>query len=333
MMKKLINIEVLQAVVKKINDDMKNMRKVLVQKADKIHNHKAEEVPFVDGESLQEKFDNGQLKGEKGEQGEMGPQGLQGEAGPQGPKGDQGAPFAIKKVYASVDAMVLDFDNAEVAVNDFVLINTENVEDEDNAKLYVKEEDGFALVTDLSGAQGIQGPQGEMGPQGPAGADGAFDAETVFDVLNTENKTVLGAINELLAMVQGLHPVLPEEIQMYYGFIPHSVTGTISSFNEITLEMIQNENSMMVASNPVSKDQVSLGFVPEGCYMVVAVPALSNLVVTKDNGVGGKVEFNVTEAPGANGLEKTYVVNGEEVVYKLYGELALVSGERFIYID
>ena len=422
-MKKLINIEVLQAIVKKINDDIKNLRKIVLQKADKDHGHKAEEVPFVDGETLQEKFDKGELKGEKGEQGpagEVGPQGPQGEIGPQGPagekgekgdqgevgpqgpqgiqgpqgevgpqgpqgekgdqgiqgpqgemgpqgpkgeKGDNGAPFAIKKIYVSVDAMVADFDNPDVAVNEFVLINADNVDDEDNAKLFIKEEDGFTLITDLSGAQGIQGPQGiqgevgpagekgekgdqgevgpqgpqgvqgEMGPEGPAGKDGTFDATTILDMLNTEDKTVLGAINELLALIKGLKPELPEEVQMYYGFIPYSVTGTISSFKQITLEMITHNDSMMIPSTPMSKDKVSLGFVPEGCYMVVAVPALSELVVTKDNGMGGKVEFTTSEAPGANGVEVTYSVNGEDVVYKLYGELALVSGERFVYID
>ena len=311
-------------------------------------------------------------KGEKGPQGEMGPQ------GPKGEKGDNGAPFAIKKIYTTVDDMIADFDNPEISVNEFVLINTDDVDNEDNAKLFIKEEDGFTLITDLSGAQGIQGPAGEQGPQGevgpqgpagekgdqgevgpqgpagdqgpqgekgeagpqgpqgeqgPAGKDGIFDATTVFDMLNTEDKTVIGAINELVGLIKGLHPELPEYLQMYYGFIPYSVTGTISSFNQITLEMITHEDSMMITSSPMSKDKVSLGFVPEGCYMVIAVPTLSELVVTKDNGVGGKVEFNITEAPGANGLEVTYSIKGEDVGYKLYGELALVSGERFIYID
>ena len=183
------------------------------------------------------------------------------------------------------------------------------------------------------GPQGPQGIQGEMGPEGPAGKDGTFDSTTIFDILNTEDKTVLGAINELFGLIKGFHPELPEEVQMYYGFIPYSVTGTISSFKQITLEMITHNDSMMTPSTPMSKDKVSLGFVPEGCYMVVAVPTLSELVVTKDNGMGGKVEFNTTEAPGANGIELTYSVNGEDVGYKLYGELALVSGERFVYID
>lgn len=55
----------------------------------------------------------------------------------------------------------------------FVVINTENVEDEDNAKLYVKGKSAYTFLTDLSGAQGMKGPQGERGPQGNPGAQGA----------------------------------------------------------------------------------------------------------------------------------------------------------------
>ena len=123
-------------------------------------------------------------KGDKGEQGEVGPQGLQGPAGPQGvegavgpqgpkgDKGDTGAPFAIKKRYASKVEMDADFANSEVQENEFVLINTDNVDDEDNAKLYIKTAENYKFLVDLSGAQGIQGPKGDTGIQGPKGDQG-----------------------------------------------------------------------------------------------------------------------------------------------------------------
>src|SRR5699024_8840224 len=57
---------------------------------------------------------------------------------PKGEKGDKGDPFTIKKTYASVSAMNDDFSNGEVPEGSFVMIDTGNVEDEDNAKLYVK---------------------------------------------------------------------------------------------------------------------------------------------------------------------------------------------------
>ena len=81
--------------------------------------------------------------------------------GPQGAKGDTGEPFAIYKTYTSVTAM--NADAANVPDGRFVLIETGNVDDEDNSKLYVRTVGGavdFQFVTDLSGAQGIKGDQG-----------------------------------------------------------------------------------------------------------------------------------------------------------------------------
>lgn len=114
-------------------------------------------------------------KGDTGDQGPAGPAGEQGIQGPKGDKGDQGEPFAIKKTYASVADMNADFAGTDVAEGDFVIITTDDVNDADNSKLYVKGADAFTFVTDLSGAQGIQGPagpKGDQGEQGPAGAQG-----------------------------------------------------------------------------------------------------------------------------------------------------------------
>ena len=105
-----------------------------------------------------------------GPQGETGPQGIQGIPGPAGPKGEQGAPFRIAKTYNSVLAMQTDSDSLNMG--DIVLISTDNVEDEDNAKLYIKSESGYSLLTDLSGARGVQGPQGMKGEQGIPGIQG-----------------------------------------------------------------------------------------------------------------------------------------------------------------
>lgn len=110
-----------------------------------------------------EKGDTGE-KGDKGDQGDTGSQGPQGEPGP---KGDTGEPFQIRKIYDSVASMEADYNNPGIEEGDFVLIETGNVEDPDNSKLYVKGPTGWQFVTDLSGAQGIQGPQGNPGT--PAG--------------------------------------------------------------------------------------------------------------------------------------------------------------------
>ena len=95
-----------------------------------------------------------------------GSQGMQGIQGIQGPKGD---PFFISKVYSSIAAMNNDYDSDEVKIGQFVVIETGNVEDEDNAKLFIKGNAQYEFLTDLSGAQGMQGPQGIQGIQGIQG--------------------------------------------------------------------------------------------------------------------------------------------------------------------
>ena len=114
-------------------------------------------------------------QGEKGEVGPAGPQGekgIQGEQGIQGPKGDKGDSFSFAKVFTSVQQMNDGFATDGLEEGAIVIINTDNIEDEDNAKVYVKGAEKYNFLTDLSGATGIQGPKGETGPQGPKGERG-----------------------------------------------------------------------------------------------------------------------------------------------------------------
>ena len=117
------------------------------------------------------KGDNG-ADGAKGDKGDTGAQGIQGIQGEQGPKGDKGDPFTISKVYTSVSAMNSGFATDGVPQGGFVVIETGNVDDADNAKLYIKGTTKYEFLTDLSGAQGIQGPQGIQGIQGIQGVQG-----------------------------------------------------------------------------------------------------------------------------------------------------------------
>lgn len=117
-------------------------------------------------------------QGETGATGNVGPTGsvgAQGPTGAMGPTGATGEGFSIFKTYASISAMKAD--SANVAVGKFVMI-TSTVEDEDNAKLYIRSNtsDLFSFVSDLSGAQGIQGPVGPTGATGPTGTTGATGA-------------------------------------------------------------------------------------------------------------------------------------------------------------
>ena len=162
--------------------------------------------------------------GPTGPTGVMGPTGKTGAQGPTGPtgaqgvKGDTGEGFSITQTYTSINAMNQDATN--IAIGKFVLIAS-NVDDPDNAKLYVKTANGFSYLTDLSGAQGIQGPKGDngadaqsnydiwlsvgntgsmndflqylVGPKGDAGKDGA----SLVNVAQTTTSTVSGGVNEI----------------------------------------------------------------------------------------------------------------------------------------
>lgn len=119
----------------------------------------------------------------------VGGEGPQGPQGPAGPKGDTGRPFSISKIYSSVSDMEADFKSTSVKVGEFVIINTNDTTEEDNAKLYVKGDTNWIFIVDMSGMSGIEGPQGEqgiqgiqgpigpVGPQGPQGTPGKDGAD------------------------------------------------------------------------------------------------------------------------------------------------------------
>lgn len=131
-------------------------------------------VIFSDGKTLEEKLLDGSLKGDKG---------------------DAGDAFKITKTYASVDEMNADFSNADIEEGSFVLINTNDVEDPDNAKLYVKGADAYGFIADLSGATGIKGDKGDPGTQiyTGTGISGEAPAAKVF----ANSLVTKAAVNDL----------------------------------------------------------------------------------------------------------------------------------------
>lgn len=68
-----------------------------------------------------------------------------------------GDAFTIVKTYSSVQAMQDDYNNPEVKAGQFVMIDTGNVENEEDSRLYLKGNTKWKFISDLSGAQGIQG--------------------------------------------------------------------------------------------------------------------------------------------------------------------------------
>lgn len=121
--------------------------------------------------------------------------------------GETGKGFSIFKTYPSIADMEADF--ANVDEGELVLIAS-NVEDPDNAKLFVRSVTDFTFLTDMSGAQGIKGDKGDKG-DGVAdvqktasglGPDGLIDRYTMtftdpnlapFDFFITNGKDGMGA--------------------------------------------------------------------------------------------------------------------------------------------
>lgn len=181
--------------------------------------------------------------------------------------------------------------------------------------------------------QGFEGTEEEWlaslkGAQGEKGEDGKFDMETLYDILQTEDKTVIGAINELFNLInKWMHPNCDLKAQMFYGIIDPTETGVIKSYSDITVDML-NQQSGIKSTVPGERLALSMGYVEEGSYIVIAVPTMYDYNVTKDNGFGGKVAFD-DDIVGANGID----VEFNDVDYRIYGEFVLVGGERFIYIE
>lgn len=68
-----------------------------------------------------------------------------------------GDAFTIVKTYPSTQAMEDDYNNPEVKIGQFVMIDTGDVENEEDSRLYLKGDTEWKFISDLSGAQGIQG--------------------------------------------------------------------------------------------------------------------------------------------------------------------------------
>ena len=143
--------------------------------------------------------------------------------------------------------------------------------------------------------------------------------------LNTDDKTIVGSINEVHDLLDMF--VVPEYdvmAQMYYGILNPAEAGGISSFRDITFEMINNDN--FISTKPGERD-IPLGNVKQGDMIVIAIPVIFDLVASKDDGFGGDMPFDESVL-GANGID--VVLNGQD--YMLFGEFAVVEGHRGISI-
>jgi hypothetical protein len=111
--------------------------------------------------------------GSAGSTGTQGSAGFTGSVGYTGSRGDTGLGFVIAKSYSSVAALTADTSPTNIVAGQFAVIETGNVNDAENSRLYLWSGTVYSYVSDLSGAQGITGPQGNTGYTGSAGANGS----------------------------------------------------------------------------------------------------------------------------------------------------------------
>ena len=284
-------------------------------------------------------------KGDKGDPGVDGADGVDGKSAYQiavekGFEGDETAWLASLKGEKGADGVIgADGANGKSA---YQIAVEKGFEGDETAWLAsLKGADGAQGVDGAKGDAGPQGPAGEQGPkgdpgeagpQGPAGekgADGIFDIAHQYDSLGTDAKDVIGSINEILAMVKKMLPSETASDKMYYGYIPYEVSGVIDNYTEITKDMITRSGKTVISANAERVGKVSVGNVPVGALVIVAIPAIYKFTVTKDNGLGGKVAFRTDGVVGANGADVVF----DETQYKIYGEMLLTDGELFVHID
>ena len=287
-------------------------------------------------------------KGDKGDKGDPGTDGVDGADGKsayqiaveKGFVGDEAAWLASLKGEKGADGVVgKDGVDGKSAYQIAVEKGFEG--DETTWLASLKGADG---VIGKDGAQGEQGPVGEQGPkgdpgeagpqgpqgiQGPQGEKGIFDISQQYESLGTDAKDVIGSINEILGLVKKMLPSDTVSDKMYYGYIPYEVSGVVENYTEITKDMITRSGNTVKAVPAERIGKVSVGTVPVGALVIVAIPAIYKFTVTKDNGLGGKVAFRTDSVVGANGADVVF----DDTQYKVYGEMLLTDGELFVHID
>ena len=185
----------------------------------------------------------------------------------------------------------------------------------------------------------LKGETGSAGKDGINAVNPNFTIGTVTTLEPGESPTVTlsGTYPNLVlnfGIPRGAGQTVDTTEYMYYGRLSvEDVGGRVIQYNEITENMILKgvEDGKLTKSTPSTLGKTSLGLASTtavGDYQIVIVPASNNYTVTKDNGLGGKMEFD-EETSGANGIDITI----NTVPCKLYGEILIAQGETFIYVD
>ena len=126
---------------------------------------------------------------------------------------------------------------------------------------------------------------------------------------------------------QGHNPQNPNAGAEGSGFREQDLTYEIG---RLTADLLNTGTMTAVDADAIGA--VNLGTVPAGTFTVVLIPATSKLIAKKDDGFGGKVNFDLNNGVAGSGANGASVFIGV-LEYRVYGEFNLVSGETIVYID
>lgn len=163
---------------------------------------------------------------------------------------------------------------------------------------------------------GPAGRDGEVGPQGVPGKEGTFNPNTIFDDLKTDNKTVIGAINENKRSIDNISTdefitkkrvVGHAEVMNGWGLTGNNINKLTKFDDGITyfnFEIVLNSES----SNLLPILRIPKEFVPEEAYMPI------NFSINGTQGSGyiyksGEVKFNNVYSKGAIATCSCTIIN------------------------
>lgn len=280
-----------------------------------------------------------------------------------GEKGDTGAPFSIRKIFASADAMTEEgsaiitpesgtpgdddyIPAEELEVGDFVIIITENIEEEDYGKLYIYEGkvngvDSYRFLVDMAlpGATGIQGPQGEQGIQGETGASAYqvyvqnFLAEHAEDVVDEDHPAAEPlSEGEWLASLKGQDGVSPESNYQIYQRVTREAGETPVTEAEwlLTLKGEQGDSAYEIAQKEGYE-----GTQAEWVASLKGKDGMNATVTVLDGStVVGRVTADAVALTGADGrsayqvaVDRGFIGGEDEWLESLRGPAGLTGAE------